>query len=181
MKEVQELIDNFSQDEALAYDAKKKPDYEFANQALRNMHQHTISALAGQMGLIYKTKNESDEYYEKKKNKPAYNPRHLFKISHYNHQKYGEVWIAYVSTVNPDPDIKLLSHAFFIVKEDGDLKIARIYIYSNQRGMSTTYDWEGLNGYQDLTFESLGELIEVNRILEPLDYQDSLKLYLEEK
>ena len=181
MKEIKDFIDTFLNYEAIAFYKRLKPDLAAFNEAYDNMNGCTVGALSGQMGLIKKEKLDSPDFYENYKNIAPFNPRHLYKISHYKHEEFKDVWVVYTSATNPRPAVKLLSYALFVIKEHGDFKIARDYVYSDNHGMNLTFDWVGLQGLQALTFESLGELVGIERYVEPLEFQDSLKLYQEEK
>lgn len=181
MKEIKDFIDSFLSYEAIAYFKRLKPDLDAFNKAYDAMNACTVGALSGQMGLIRIDKLDPDDFYERYTNITPFNPRHLYKISHYKHKVFNNVWIAYTSTTNPRPAVKTLSYALFVIQEDGAFKIARDYVYSTNHGMNATKDWVGLQGLQALTFESLGALVAIERYLEPLEYGNSLNLYLEER
>ncbi len=180
MNEVKEFIILFFKKEAEAYDKWLKPDIKVFNSTLKQMHSMVVGAMNGQMGMVELQNPESEDFYEDYADEDPTTPRHLFKISHYKHSVHNEAWVIYTSEVNPRMRFPVLSIAFFVIKEEGKFKVARNYIYSNQGGMSTEYGWEGSSGIQDLTFESLGELIAIERYLEPKDRRDALKLYNED-
>ncbi|TCI94797.1 hypothetical protein [Tenacibaculum sp. M341] len=181
MEEIRDFILNFLLNEADALNKwhKSKNIKEF-NNSLKELHSKVVSEMYGTLGMIQLNKPESEDFYKTYQYREVFKPRHLFKISYYKSEKYGEVWICYTSGTNPDIDFPILTHALFVIKEEEDFKIARNYIYSNQGGMSKTYGWEGGSGYKDLTFESIGDLIKVERYLEPEDYRDALMIYNEE-
>ena len=177
MKEVKEFILKFFKKEASAYDKWLNPDFKLFNKVLEDLHLDVTLAMNGTLGMIPLLKPEKDEFYERYKDEPPTNPRHLFKISHYESSTYGDVWVCYCSGTNPRINSPILTHAFFVIREEKEFKVARKYILSDQGGMSTEYWWEEGPGLHDLTFELLGELQGVERYLEPKDRRGALKLY----
>ncbi len=178
MDKVKEFITDFFLSEAITRYNRTKPDIDKYNQSLSKMNNFLDPSLVGFMGVLEMNKLKDDSYYKKREYIKSMNHRHLFKISHYESSTYGDVWVCYCSGTNPDIDFPFLSVALFVIKEEGEYKVARNYLYSDQGGMSTEYRWEGFSGLQDLTFESLGELYGVERYLEPVDIDDDgAKLY----
>lgn len=179
---IKQFVEDFLAAEAASFDARTKvKDLDIVNAAYKKMHSYTVEQLEGMLGQIYMDQLRDDSYYESTKNYSPSIPRHLLKISHYKHPEYNEVWVAYTSERTPDADFVTLSNAFFVIEQNGEFKVGSNLIYSNQRGMSTTFDWEWMSGLKDLHFETVGELIEVERYQEPFDVDDYLKLYLEDK
>ena len=177
MDKVKEFIINFFIAESDLYTSSVIPDLELFNNKWDKLHTYVVDSLRGNMGLLRRKKLKTPDFYEYYKDEPPTNPRHLFKISHYESSTYGDVWVCYCSGTNPDIDFPILTHAFFMIREEKEFKVARKYILSDQGGMSTEYGWEEGPGLQDLTFESLGELQGVERYLEPKDRRGALKLY----
>ena len=180
MEEIKKFIISYFKAEATARFNSFKPNIKVFNDSLKELHTNVVSEMYGRLGMIELKKPESENFYKDYEWVDSYNPRHLFKISHYKHTVYGEVWVCYTSETNPNPRSPVLSIALFVIKEEGEFKVARNYIYSNQGGMSEEYGWEGFSGIQDLTFESLGDLIAIERYLEPKDRRDALKIYNED-
>lgn len=181
INEVKSLFNDFLICEADARYKRLKPDMGAYNKAYEKMHSYTIAAMTGMLGIIRMKKLDSNDFYANYTNISPFNPRHLYKISHYNHNKYKDVYIAYVSQENPYMDYKGMSYAFFLIKEEEKYVIAKQYIYSNHSTDGFEYIWGPQHGYNDLTFDSLGEFISTVRYLEPIDDEDSMKMYHEEK
>jgi hypothetical protein len=179
---IKQFIEDFLAAEATSFDTNSKvKDLDAVNTAYKKMHSYTVEQLEGMLGQIYMDQLRDDSYYESTKNDSPSIPRYLLKISHYKHPKYSDVWVAYTSESSPYEGFRTLSNAFFVIKQDGEFKVGSHLIYSNQRGMSTEFDWEWISGLKDLHFDTLGELIEVERYQEPFDVDDYMKLYLEDK
>ncbi len=177
MEKIKKFITDYFEKEAQAYIKLKKPDINAYNEALQELHSYVIIDMYGRLGLISLSKPKNDSFYERHKNRKPTSPRQLFKISHYKHNEHKKVWVCYTTVTNPDLEFPVLTHALFVIKIEGEFKVARSYIYSSYKSDGLTFDWSAGPGLQDLTFESLGELIEIERYLEPLDFDDSLKLY----
>ena len=177
MDEVKEFITEFFKIEAKARYNRFCPDIEKYNISLDLLHSYVEASMVGHLGILRLIKKEDDSFYEGWEEMEEFMPRHLFKISHYESSTYGDVWVCYCSGTNPRINSPILTHAFFVIREEKEFKVARKYILSDQGGMSTEYGWEEGPGLQDLTFESLGELQGVERYLEPKDRRGALKLY----
>ena len=173
--EVKKFIEDFCQAEAKASTARRKPDLEAYRNAFEEMHQFVNRGI--NLGHGSKAEKESPQYYEEYKDFPDSYPRELFKISAYQHSQYGDVWVAYLSGENPDPVLfgLNLSHAFFIILENGKPVISKIFIYSDYD--DRIYSWKDQGGLSGLTFESLEGPHDIWRYKEPDDAFDGLKLY----
>lgn len=106
-------------------------------------------------------------------------PCRIFKISEYEHSKYGRVWVAYRSGMGyGHPAGDLLGWANFIVKDENNFKIIREYIYSSYDSDGISFEWSAQPGGDNkLTFESLEGPISIERYQEPKDVDGGLKLY----
>ncbi len=176
MKEVKEFIEAFFTEEATKNTNEIRPDIESYNHSVDRYNSMVIEQL--NVGLIDKLKDE--DFYELYEDQSDFRLRHLLKISGYKHNIYGDVWIAYVSQSNPRPKRKYLKEAIFIIKENGGFKVARTYIYSMYDTGGEKYNWEGLGGYRDLTFESAEGPVAIERYQEPLEDFDGLKHYTDD-
>ncbi|UKB81183.1 hypothetical protein [Chryseobacterium sp. MEBOG07] len=120
----------------------------------------------------------SDRFYEEVKEfEEPINPRHLFKISEYNNEKYNTVWACYVSIPNPSANTKKLTNSFLVAEIDQSLKIiAKMGVEPDTR------KWKFYGGDEDngLRIHNLGTPIKVERYLEPTD-EWSLEEYLKDK
>ena len=122
---------------------------------------------------------EDEDVYVMLEGYPDDTPRYIYKISKYNHEKYGDVWVAYVSNPSPPEGAKYWSTALFIIDEKG-LKIARFMLWSNYTEMGdkdTPFNWDGLWGYRDLNFDTIVGPSEILRILKPLDHNNGVEQY----
>lgn len=170
MEDVKKEIGQFLKDEAALYEAYVVPDLERYQEAYNRLNAHMVQLMLGTVGLPWKNKLEAPDFYESYPSGVEYKPRILYKLSHYKHPVYQDVWVAYVSTVNPQEYYHGIFSAFLIVKEAGAYKIAREYMYSDYGSDGRYYEWEGnAGGYQDLLLEELGDPVEVERYTPPND------------
>lgn len=178
MNDVKTFFEQFAFVEAETATLKRKPELEKYNTSVKSLYSFYVQLLYGSMGYMTIEELEDDDFYEIFEGNPPANPRHLFKISKYAHDKYGDVWIVYASTANPaDANFKILSDALFIIKEKDDFKIAKRWNYSNYESDGKYYQWEEGKGYPDISFETLTGPIEIKRYQEPAENLDGLKLY----
>ena len=93
------------------------------------------------------------------------NPRYLFKISEYEHARYGKIWACYVSGPNASATVKKISDCFLIAEVEGSLKvIAKMGIDPNN-GKWTFY---GGDEDKSLRLHNLGKPVKIERYLEPV-------------
>ncbi len=181
MKQIKRFLDEFANIESQANYLRLKPNLNEYNNAYEKMNTFLAKVLVGQMGLLKQDKLESEKFYNDYKDSEPFTPRKTYKISHYKHEKYNNVWIAYTSEINPFDDFNLITEALFIIEDDQSLKIGKQYIYSGNYAEDYEKAWDSLQGYKDLTFSSLGEYVSSERYDEPLDDEDSMKMYQAEK
>ena len=181
MKQIKTFLNQFVEVEAQANYLRLKPNLNDYNSAYEKMNTFLVKLLEGQMGLLKLEKLESEQFYNDYKDSEPFNTRKVYKISHYKHEKYKDVWVAYTSEINPFDDFNLMSEALFIIKEEDNYRIAKQYIYTDYNTDGYEQSWESLQGYNDLTFSSLEDYINSERYEEPSDDEDSMKMYLEDK
>lgn len=179
MKNVKEFLLGFLQAENDAINLERRPNLEAYNQAVRHMYSFTVKLLFEGLGIVLYHKPESESYYERVKNIPKNNPGQLFKLAHYQHDKWEDVWVGYVSS-STSREKKVLDIAYFIIPDNGNYLIARRYIYTDFDSDGLKMEWSPSEGYSELTFESLGKLVNTERYAEPDDVFDSIQLYNED-
>lgn len=123
-------------------------------------------------GLPQKTQLNSDRFYKTKENAPYPNPRQLYKISHYQNEKYGDLWVCYVSIANPYNNITGMDDCFIVAEIKGKLKIIAKFIKD-----SDTKKWIHVGGDENLKLYNIGKLQEIERIMEPKDDIWSMEQY----
>ncbi len=181
MEKIKVFIEAFASAEAETDTLINKIDLNPYNNSLPKFYSFFIDRLNNALGKMKKEAWDEDDllFMGDIESRPPKNPRQLFKISEYSHQKYGDVFVAYISQPNPETDFKVLTDAFFIINEGDTLKTARIYSYSNYESDGKKYQWSADRGYEDLTFESLTGPNRTERYQEPTDKLDSMKNYLD--
>lgn len=177
MEEVKRFIEEFFKVEANTATLKRVPDLDNYNSSVRNLDAFLIESLKGAWGYQIIDELEEEDIYEMLEGIPDDIPRHLFKISQYSHEKYGDVWVSYVSIQNPDSEHKVLNEIIVIIKEGKGLKIATKFGYSRYDSNGTNYEWKIEAGQRELTFESLEGPIKIERYQLPVDSFDGLKHY----
>lgn len=169
MEKIKKFLNSFVEIEAKVATQKRKPDISAYNQSIETYYSMMVKQLRGATGYIPLSVLRSEEDYESLKDYPDDIARHLYKISKYNHQKYGDVWIAYLSAQNPRPEIKRLNNAIIVIDEDG-YKVAKFMLYTDyteNNAADASFHWEEMWGYSDLKFENLDGPKEILRIQEP--------------
>ena len=187
MNEVKEFIDSFCKIEAELENRKTETyfienveELSAYNNLLEQYYSYFTPSLKHFQGHLPITALEEDEdvlEMIRSQEYPKANPRHLYKISHYRNGN-NSVWVVYLSNPKPDESFGTLTNAFFLINE-GELKIANTMLYSNYSSDGKQYQWESLEGDQQLNFNFLKKMTleKIERIKEPQDFYDSHKNY----
>ena len=122
---------------------------------------------------LHETPPYSERFYKEiKEFDEPINPRHLYKISHYQNEKYGDLWACYVSIANSYMNTKRINDCFIIAEINGELKIIAKF------GIDIDHPtWKFYGGDRELKMSSLGKLQSVERIMEPVDDVWSMEQY----
>src|SRR4051812_17106077 len=131
MKKIKPFLEAFTDKETIMLLLKSKPDIEAYNKALSEYFSFLVPQLRGATGRIIKTEPDDEDIMEMLGEFEDPNKRQLFKISAYEHKKYGRVFVAFTSSDNPTESLIVLSDALMIIEEDGELKIAKFLLYTN--------------------------------------------------
>ncbi|MCX8525613.1 hypothetical protein OF897_16995 [Chryseobacterium formosus] len=174
MEEIKKIISEFLKAEAEASDASVKPNLEDYNKKLNFMNSFCVEELHNKFGLVSQNKLKNDEFYERWKDKNSARTRHIYKISQYKDDKYGDVYVAYVSERNPDDEIFLYGECLFVTSIDSELKIIKNYTFGEDRGKDKFVANQGL---KDISFKTLKKPINIERYLEPVDDEDGMEHY----
>ncbi len=138
-----------------------------------------IDKLDQGLGIYYKKELVFDE------NPVIYLPRHLYKLSRYKNQIYGNLWVAYVSstTTDEDPKADTMFEAFIISEVEGELKVIGTMIRFKNRSTMKVEGWKAsVYNPSDLDVQKFGEFIETERYFEPSNRDNfSLEEYLKDK
>ncbi|BDD07393.1 hypothetical protein [Aureibacter tunicatorum] len=118
-------------------------------------------------------------YYDQYKDIEMSNPRKLLKLSHYAGSEYGDVYVAYTTGVNPITKRRIrFMDCFFIIKEGSLWKFAKNYYFDDP--MLVKEEWGEGPGENNITFETIGDFVETQRFIEPVD-DDSKEDYWQDK
>jgi len=178
MEEVRNFITAFLKAEVEASNASIKPTLEDYNKKLNFMNSFCVEELHNKFGMIPNNELKSEEFYERWKDADASNIRHIYKISHYEDDKYDDVYVVYLSTGNPIEEIFTYGACLFITKINNDLKVVKKYIFGDEMLLKDKF--EGGQGLEDISFKILKKPIYIERYLEPLDDKDGMEHYLKD-
>ena len=181
MEKIKKFINDFFTIEAEAKTARLKPNLEDYNSKLDKMNLYCASNLYNSFGLIHKSTLDSEDFYEDYSDAPPAKPRNLFKISEYKNDKLGLIYAVYCSLPNPIPNQYIYYNCFIVAYYDEQLKLIKDYRYTSDLDVSDEKTWIEGDGLEDLKINNLGELIRLERILEPKNDEESMKDYLEDK
>ena len=175
MEEVKDFILSFFKLEAEVFMRKKRKSLQNYLDGVERLKGYGLEHLIS--GLGFPIMDEYDHEFYRKKKVPNCLPRHLFKISKYQQNTYGDIFIAYSSEQNP-PDYNRKLRSIFILINDNDQSRAVQYaVNSDFSTDGARYQWEYENGYDNLTFGNLDKPIAVERYQEPVESFDGLKHY----
>lgn len=178
MKEVKNFISAFLKAEVEASDASIKPNLEDYNKKLNFMNSFCVEELYDKFGMVPLNELEDDEFYETWKDANSSNVRHIYKISHYNDDKYGDVYLVYISERNPDDEIFLYGKCLFVANINNELKIIKNYTFGDIRAIKDKFEVN--QGLEDISFKILKKPINIERYLEPVDNEDAMEHYLKD-
>lgn len=179
MENIVDFLEQFFITEAKMATLKRVPNIENFNTALNEYFNFLVPQLRGATGHMPLTKLDDEDVYMMLEGLPDDRPRLLFKISQYSHEKYGTVWVAYVSNSNPLDGPKFWHTALFIVNEGG-LKIGRYMLWTNytDRGdKDAPFAWDEMWGYHDLNFETIVGPVDILRVQGPSEENGGLEQY----
>jgi hypothetical protein len=180
ISEVKEFLDKFIQAEMEAWIENENPDLIFRNQLVDKVNSFCDKIMVNKMGIgVWKYPMAEPGEYEQSKNF-EYFPRNLYKISQYQNEKFGEVYLAYVSASNPDPKNLKIFECIFIANIDNELKIIGDYFVSNKDN-TDIMEWNKSRALDDLSFKTAGKFITVERFMEPVGNEWSMEEYLKDK
>lgn len=170
-------IRNFVKDFLLAeVEAANYQDYSnraIAKEKVEAFYSSCLEPLKDKLGVVY---DEEDLFGFEDTPEDYKHPRHLFKISHYKNEIYGNIFLAYVSGFLFDDDIAeryRMTDCFCIATIKDELKIIKLSGVDLDTG-----EWIDLLGTSDISIENLGTFIAAERYLEPVHDKDNMAKYL---
>ncbi len=176
MEEIKNFVINFTKQEAETIYLMRQPNLETYNMALQKMNDYCVSLLHNKFGMIPLMELDDQEYYDTWSKKKYPNTRHIYKISHYKEDSYGDVYVVYISERNPNDEIFLYGKCLFVTNINDNLKIIKSYSFGDE--MLVKDKFEGGQGLKDISFKTLKKPIHIERYLEPSDDKDGMEHYL---
>jgi|GEM_PF-6376156 len=178
MENVKKILSDFFEAESKALDATLKPNLNVARQEADKMYAYCIKELYDQMDVVPPLAPFTTAEYEDFKSFPPANKRQLFKISHYNNPKYTDLFIAYVSKIDPKPNRLKIGNALFVAPINDELKIVRSFFFGGDNEVPV---WNPSSGDRDVSFDTAGKLIEIERVQEPQNDPYSIEEYKKDR
>jgi hypothetical protein len=180
MEKVYAFIQRFAEKEAEVATRKRVPDLDAYHKALQEYYTFLVEQLQGATGHMPLDGPRSEAEYAMLKSYPDDVPRRVFKISEYTSAAYGKAWVVFTSGINPGGKKSRLNSALIVIEENGVLKVAKLLLltnYTENRDPNAAYRWDEMQGYTDLSFQSLEGPVSVERYLEPSDWEEGLSQY----
>ncbi|MFC7349014.1 hypothetical protein ACFQO9_20070 [Chryseobacterium zhengzhouense] len=177
MEEIKEFIINFTKQEAETIYLRRQPDLAAYNKALQIMNDYCVEPLHDSFSMIPLTKLYGQEYYDEWSKKEYPRTRDIYKISCYENEKYGEVYIAYLSLRTPNR-ILTYGDCLFVTKIDGNLMIVKSYLFTSDVGKKKKFEFP--TGLEDISFKTLKKPVKIERYLEPIHDEDGMEHYLKD-
>lgn len=108
-------------------------------------------------------------------------PRSLFKVSHYKHETYKDVWLCFCSDQDHSGRKgEYLTKILAVIETEEGFKIVATYTYSNYESDGHYYEWTIDHGSKSLNLDGLENPIEIVRYQVPAKAFDGLKHYEKE-
>ncbi len=181
MEKIIEFLNAFFKAEIDAHQAWIRPDNGDFNNKIKIMDSFLVEELQQKFGMRTREidKAGNTEYFEEFKNTIYASPRHIYKIAHYVHPKYNDVYLCYVSGfLGENPKFKWLGDCLFVSKEGDEFKIVKTFWW-DENSFRTNMVWKEFKGYSDLTMKEAGKRIQVKRFMSPdEDQEKDVKQYL---
>ena len=176
MEEIKKFVINFTKQEAETIYLRRQPNLDEYNNALQVMNDYCVEPLHDSFGMIHSTQLYNQEYYDTWSKKKYPNTRHIYKISHYIDDIYGDVYVVYASLSNPIDEIFSYGDCLFVSKINEELRIIKTYLFTSDFGRKEKFELP--RGLEDISFKTLKKPIHIERYLEPLDDKDGMEHYL---
>ncbi|NOQ71021.1 MAG: hypothetical protein GQ574_03405 [Crocinitomix sp.] len=178
LKEVKNFIGQFLKKEADCWDKHDLNDLDDYNQSVSALYAMAIDDLNEGFGILRKKKLRQKDEPQK------YMPGHLFKLSLYSNDIYGDMWIAYASGRSSISDPK--GHGFWrgyiISTIDDKLKIIGLMsVVLSEMDMEPVGWGKSLYNPANLNINDFGEFVGTERYDTPEDDGFSIQDYLEDK
>ncbi|TAF65392.1 MAG: hypothetical protein EAZ55_09025 [Cytophagales bacterium] len=172
--EIKTFVEAFLQAEADAKNAQNFPDLGKMRSTLQQLNSFCVNELHNTFGILPQTELESLEHYSKKQTSV---PKHLAKISQYQHDTYGEVFLAYVWTFTQYV-------CFAIIREDGAWKIVQRFELSNDSWRTHQHGkrvWIQTGGQDIFAFDNFGSFVAAERFEKPWHDVEMMEDFILEK
>ena len=176
MEAIKNFITQFLQAEATASDALVKPNLEDYNQKLELMNSFCVLELQNKFGMVSRAELWDDELYEEWKDASPQNPRNIYKISQYQDETLGDVYVVYLSGKNPIERIYRYGQCLFVSNINDELKIVKSYSFGyDDRKIKKKFEVE--IGLPVISFETLQKPIAIARFIPPTKDKDGIEHY----
>ncbi len=178
MKQAKEFILKFLAKEAECWTRLELFDLNAFNQSVSELYSMAIDELDESLGILQR--NELD----KEEEPTTYKPRHLFKLSNYQNEIYGDIWVAYVSMTNPRREVNksVFFQGFIIAQVETDFKVIGSMIINKNRSTMEIEGWRAsVYNPSNLDIKNFGKFVSTERYSEPGNYDNfSLDEYLKD-
>lgn len=91
MEKAKEFILKFFTKEAECWTNLELTDLDRFNNAVKELYAMAIEDLDESLGILQRNELDREDH------PTTYQPRHLYKLSAYKNQIYGDIWVAYAS------------------------------------------------------------------------------------
>ncbi len=174
MEEINEFLNQFVQTEKALEEAFRREDFETHSKLVAELNAISFDAtelvLASEIKLPLSRINKHK--LDQEKTNPVFE-RRIYKMAKYQHLKYDEIFMVYVSLANPDQGMKLLTNCYSLAKIEGEFKFFSEYF--------TDYDtkkWKFGGGDRELyDFYQLGIPVSIERLESPTIDEWSIEEY----
>lgn len=174
-----DFIIQFLEIEAECWTKRQLTDLDDFNDCIKKLYSMAIDRLDQGLGSYYKKELVFDE------NAVKYKPRHLYKLSTYINEIYGDIYVAYVSstTTDTDPKADTIFEGFIVGEIEDELKIIGTMVRYKNRSTMKVEGWKpSVYNPSDLDINKLGKFISTERYSEPSNRDNfSLEEYLKDK
>lgn len=177
MEKIINFLNNYFEEERKLHSFRKIPDLKTYNKQVHKLREYIHEEMYGDLGDVEQKLKAPDMFYPNKKSDPLIGGRILFKLTHYEHADFGELYVAYVSPAQARKEILALTDALFIVFVENKFCIAKRMVFSDYDSGDGKCDWIDAGGIEELNFEDKVSLIEIHQIKKPSEIHPGFEVY----
>ena len=181
LEDIKKFIEEISQIEVIANNASLSSNVHFSNKHIGIYYSYFVDEITNRMGIIVRPQKglDTEDSSEEELESTYKHLRRLYKISHYQNDYFGEVYLCYTSGFIPNDFaamVESMIDCLIVAKIDEQYKVIM------HAGLDPETDkWMDFVGSEHISLKKPGKLMSIERLIEPIDDDDEMAKYLAEE